>query len=71
MCAAGGLAQWLSYCFLPSLAEAEDSLLGHGIYKVSGFLTPSHFLSNVSMVGKSPPPEGLSCLSLAPSAQAR
>lgn len=34
MCAAGGLAQWLSYCFLPSLAEAEDSLLGHGIYKV-------------------------------------
>lgn len=29
MCAAGGLAQWLSYCFLPFLVEAEDPLLGH------------------------------------------
>ena len=68
MCAAGGLAQWLSYSFLPSLVEAEDPLLGHGIYKGSGFLTPRHLLSTVSMVGKAPPPEGLSCLSLAPSA---
>ena len=68
MCVEGGLAQWLSYCFLPSLVEAEDPLLSHGTYKVTGFLTLRHLLSTVSMKGKSPPPEGHSSLSLAPSA---